>query len=84
METNSLYSRINTALEGIRPYLIADGGNVKILEITADNVVKIEFEGACMSCNMSVMTFRGGIEDAILRAVPEIKKVIAVNIPVSQ
>ncbi|MES2795381.1 MAG: NifU family protein [Bacteroidota bacterium] len=84
MENHSLFTKINAALEGIRPYLLADGGNVKILEITPDNIVKIEFEGACVSCNMSVMTFRGGIEDAILKAVPEVKKVIAVNMPVLQ
>jgi Fe-S cluster biogenesis protein NfuA len=81
MENNLLFARINAALEGIRPYLLADGGNVKILEITADNVVKIEFEGACVSCSMSAMTFRSGIEDAILKAVPEVKKVIAMNMP---
>lgn len=74
-----LYNRISEALNGIRPYLEADGGNVKILEITDDNVVKIEFEGACVSCNFSAMTFKSGIEDAILKAVPEVSKVLAVS-----
>jgi Fe-S cluster biogenesis protein NfuA len=81
MENHPLFHKINTALEGIRPYLLADGGNVKIVDIVDNQEVKIEFEGACVSCNMSVMTFRGGIEDAILKAVPEVKKVTAVNIP---
>jgi Fe-S cluster biogenesis protein NfuA len=81
MENNPLFNRINAALESIRPYLLADGGNVKIVEITDDNTVKIEFEGACVSCNMSAMTFRSGIEDAILKAVPEVKKVVAMNMP---
>lgn len=81
MENHPLFARINTALEGIRPYLLADGGNVKIVDIVDNQEVEIEFQGACVSCNMSVMTFRGGIEDAILKAVPEIKKVTAVNMP---
>lgn len=81
MENNPLFAKINLALEGIRPYLLADGGNVKIVEIIDNQEVKIEFEGACVSCSMSAMTFRGGIEDAILKAVPEIKKVTAVNMP---
>jgi Fe-S cluster biogenesis protein NfuA len=81
MENNPLFARINTALEGIRPYLLADGGNVKLIEISDENIVKIEFLGACVSCNMSAMTFRGGIEDAILKAAPEVKKVIAINMP---
>ncbi len=81
MENNLLFAKIEKALDGIRSYLIADGGNVKIVEISDDNIVKIEFLGACVSCNMSVMTFRGGIEDAIMKAAPEVKKVIAVNMP---
>jgi Fe-S cluster biogenesis protein NfuA len=81
MENHPLYQKINSALDSIRSYLIADGGNVKLVEITEDNIVKIEFMGACVSCNMSVMTFRGGIEDAILKAAPDVKKVIAINMP---
>lgn len=84
MKNHPLFEKINAALEGIRPYLLADGGNVKIVDIVNGQEVKIEFEGACVSCSMSVMTFRGGIEDAILKAVPEIKKVTAVNMPLIQ
>ena len=84
MENHPLFQKINSALDSIRAYLIADGGNVKLVEISDDNIVKIEFLGACVSCNMSVMTFRGGIEDAILKAAPEVKKVIATNMPAIQ
>ncbi len=77
-----LLKRVNEALAHIRPYLEADGGNVQIAEITAENVVKIAFEGACVSCNMSAMTFKGGIEAAILNAVPEISRVEAINAPI--
>ena len=77
---HTLLERIEVALNGIRPYLNADGGDVKVLEITEDYTAKLELTGACGSCSMSVMTFRAGIEDAIKRAVPEILKVEAVNL----
>jgi Fe-S cluster biogenesis protein NfuA len=84
MENHPLFQKINSALDSIRAYLIADGGNVKLVDISDDNIVQIEFLGACVSCSMSVMTFRGGIEDAILKAAPEVKKVIAINMPAIQ
>lgn len=84
MTNHPLLDRINKALETIRPYLIADGGNVKIVEINDENEVKIEFEGACVSCEMSVMTFRAGIQDAIMKSVPEVTKVVAINVPALQ
>lgn len=76
--------RIEEALQQLRPFLEADGGNVSLVEITADNVVKLELLGACRSCSMSMMTLKAGIEDAIKRAVPEIQSVEAINLmPVS-
>ncbi|CCH55504.1 nitrogen-fixing NifU domain protein [Fibrisoma limi BUZ 3] len=77
---DQLITRIERALDSMRPYLEADGGNVKILEVTNDNVVRLELMGSCGSCPMSAMTFKGGLEEAILKAVPEIAKVEAVNI----
>jgi Fe-S cluster biogenesis protein NfuA len=71
--------RIEEALNSIRPYLEADGGNVELLEITEDMVVKVELQGACRSCSMSSMTMKAGIEETIRKAVPEITKVEAVN-----
>jgi Fe-S cluster biogenesis protein NfuA len=75
MENHPLYSRIQTTLDSIRPYLIADGGNVEITEITADNVLRLALTGNCQSCNMSSMTFKAGVEEAIRRDVPEITAV---------
>lgn len=75
-----LTQRIEQALNGIRPYLEADGGNVKILEITPENLLKLEFVGNCGNCAMSHMTFKAGVEDAIKRAVPEIKVIEVVNL----
>lgn len=71
--------KIEEALNSIRPYLEADGGNVELLEITDEMVVKVELQGACKSCSMSTMTMKAGIEETIKRAVPEITRVEAVN-----
>jgi Fe-S cluster biogenesis protein NfuA len=71
--------RVEKALDQIRPYLEADGGNVKVLELTPEMVLKLELLGACGACSMSTMTMKAGIEQAILREVPEIKSVVAVN-----
>lgn len=72
MENHPLYAKVQAALDSIRPYLIADGGNVEIIEITEDNRLKLNLLGACKSCNMSAMTFKAGVEEAIRREVPEI------------
>lgn len=77
---SELNSRVEAALDTIRPYLEADGGNVRLLEVTSEKVVKLELQGNCASCPMSTMTMKAGIEDAIRREVPEIEKVMAVNI----
>ena len=75
-----MIKKIEEALEQIRPYLQADGGDVSLIEITDDMIVKLELHGACKSCSMSMMTLKAGIEETIKRAVPEIKSVEAVNI----
>ena len=83
METiveHSLEEKVENALNKIRPYLKSDGGDVRILEITDDKTLRLELLGACGSCSMSAMTFRGGIEETIRRDVPEILKVIAINV----
>ena len=80
INNDHLLSQIERALDSMRPYLAADGGNVKVLEVTDDKTVRLELMGSCGSCPMSAMTFKGGLEEAILRAVPEITKVEAVNI----
>jgi Fe-S cluster biogenesis protein NfuA len=77
MET--LHEKVEAALNTIRPYLEADGGNVEIVEITNENVLKLELIGACKTCNMSHMTMRSGIEETIRRAVPEITIIESVN-----
>lgn len=75
-----LIGKVEKALDNIRPYLEADGGNVKVLDITEDYVVQLELLGACGSCPMSEMTLKAGVEEAVKKAVPEITKVEAVNV----
>jgi len=80
METDSpLFLKVEEALSDIRPYLEADGGDVKILDIS-DDTVTLELLGACGTCPMSTMTLKAGVEESIKRAVPEISKVEAINI----
>ncbi|MES2267704.1 MAG: NifU family protein [Bacteroidota bacterium] len=76
----SLTDQVEAALDTIRPYLEADGGNVSIEEITPEKVVRLRLLGSCGSCPMSIMTLKAGIEQAILKAVPEITGIEAVNL----
>ena len=76
---DTLYQRVEDALDTIRPYLEADGGNVEVVEITSDQTLRIELKGACRDCNMSHMTMRSGIEETIKRAVPEIRNIESVT-----
>ena len=82
VETKSeeLASRVEASLDSIRPYLVADGGNIRVLEITDDKILKLEFVGNCGSCPMSTMTFKAGVEEAIKRTVPEIKGIEVINL----
>lgn len=73
-----LIARIENTLQQLRPYLIADSGDVTLMEVTPDMVVKLKLLGACSSCSMSAMTLKAGLEQSILKAVPEIKSVVAI------
>ena len=79
-KTHQLSERIEASLDNIRPYLLADGGNVRVLEVTEDHVLKLEFVGNCGNCAMSTLTFKAGVEEAILKSVPEIKSIIVTNL----
>jgi Fe-S cluster biogenesis protein NfuA len=75
----ALLPEVEAALDTIRPWMITDGGNVRILELTPTGILRLELEGACGSCPMSAMTMKAGVEEAIRRAVPAIIRVEAVN-----
>ncbi|MDD3054099.1 MAG: NifU family protein, partial [Endomicrobiaceae bacterium] len=61
----------------VRPSLQADGGNVELVDVTEDGIVKVKLTGACGSCPMSTMTLQYGVKKAIMEAIPEVKDVIA-------
>jgi Fe-S cluster biogenesis protein NfuA len=71
-------TKVQEAIDRVRPYLRRDGGDVTLVEITEDNVVRVKLSGACGGCPMSMMTLKGGIEAEIRRSVPELKSVEAV------
>ena len=70
--------KVEQALAKVRPMLSADGGNVELVEVTAEGVVKLKLTGACSGCPMSSMTLKMGIERLLKKEVPEVKEVIAV------
>ena len=80
LKSEELIRRIETSLDNIRPYLEADGGNVRVLEITKDKVVRLEFTGNCGNCRLSTMTFKAGVEEAIRKSVPEIRSIEVINL----
>lgn len=77
--SDSMNDRILAALETIRPYLQADGGDVELVNIKEDGTVEVRLTGACVSCPMSQMTLRAGVERALIREVPGIRRVEAIN-----
>ena len=79
MSDQSLIEKVEIAIDEIRPYLIADGGDIKVVSIDNKNIVNLELLGSCETCPMSPMTLKAGVEDAIKKQVPEIKGIKAIN-----
>jgi Fe-S cluster biogenesis protein NfuA len=69
--------KVEAALAKVRPMLLADGGDVQLVDVT-DGVVKVKLTGACGGCPMATMTLKGGIERALKEEVPDVKEVVAV------
>ena len=69
---------VEKALDEIRPFLVSDGGNIKLLSIE-DNIVKVELEGACSGCSVNQMTLKNGVEATIKKYAPEIKEVVNIG-----
>lgn len=82
MSTNrvELTTKVKNVIDQIRPYLQADGGDIQFIELTEDNVVNVELQGSCGSCPFSRMTLKNGVEEAMRKALPEIKSVEALNL----
>ena len=75
----SIKERVEKALEKIRPYLVADGGDISVVGITDNMVLEVEMKGACHGCPFSMQTLKAGVEMAVRKEVPEIKEVVDVN-----
>jgi len=77
MTTQETQENVERALEEIRPFLVSDGGNIKLLSIE-DAIVKVQLEGACMGCSVNQMTLKNGVEATIKKYAPQIQEVINV------
>ena len=75
MDTQNLTLTVPKALDEIRPFLLADGGDISLVSIE-ENVVKVKLEGACVGCSINQMTLRNGVEASIKKHAPQIEKVI--------
>jgi Fe-S cluster biogenesis protein NfuA len=73
----TIKERVAKALERVRPYLQSDGGDIDLLDVTDDMTVKVKLKGACHGCPYSMQTLKAGVEQAIMKEVPEIKRVIS-------
>ena len=78
MNPEELKINVETALQEIRPFIEADGGNISLVEIT-DDTVSVQLEGACLGCSVNQMTLKNGVEATIKRHAPHIKRIIEVN-----
>jgi Fe-S cluster biogenesis protein NfuA len=79
MTTNTTKEKVLIAMEQLRPFLHADGGDMELVELTDDNIVKVRMLGACGYCSMSSMTLKAGLEEALKVVAPEIQAVEAID-----
>ncbi len=78
MSVKEIQNNVEKALEEIRPFLLSDGGNIKLLSIE-DNIVKVQLEGTCSGCSVNQMTLKNGVEATIKKHAPQIQKVINIT-----
>lgn len=70
--------KVQAIIEKIRPSLQMDGGDIELVEVTEDGIVKVRLQGHCAHCPMSLITLKQGVEAAIKKEISEIKEVVAV------
>jgi len=78
MTAQETQNNVEKALDEIRPFLMSDGGNIKLLSIEND-IVKVQLEGACNGCSVNQMTLKNGVEATIKKYAPQIEKVINIS-----
>ncbi len=79
MNSKEIRSNVEKALEEIRPFLQSDGGDISLISIENNNLVKVQLEGACTSCTVNQMTLKSGVEMTIKKYAPQIEQVISVE-----
>ncbi len=84
MDKEKILEKVDLGLEKVRPFLKSDGGDVKVVNLSDDGVLTLEFLGNCSSCNMSNMTFKSGIEENVINVSSEIKSVKVTNLSPSK
>ena len=78
MSKEEILKSVANTLDQVRPYLQADGGDIEVVELTDDNILKVRLTGACHGCPFSMQTLKAGVEQAIKRDIPQIAEVVSV------
>jgi len=81
IDKKEIEKKVLVALEQLRPFLHADNGDMELVEIQDDATVVVRLLGSCSDCSMSMMTLKAGLEESIKKAAPEVKEVVAINLP---
>ncbi|MEM7381801.1 NifU family protein [Poritiphilus flavus] len=79
MTPEELRTKVENALEEIRPFLQSDGGDISLVSIDDDNLVKVKLEGTCVGCSVNQMTLKSGVEMTIKKHAPQIEKVVNIS-----
>ena len=79
MTTEEIRLNVEKALEEIRPFLQSDGGDISLLSIEDDKIVRVQLQGACVGCSVNQMTLKSGVEMTIKKYVPQIEQVINID-----
>ncbi len=79
LDVQNITKKVNQAIHQLRPFLEQDGGDMELVEITEEGIVRVRLLGACKDCSMSAMTMKAGLEEAVKKVAPEVTHVEAVN-----
>ena len=79
MTTQELISKVEEALDEIRPFLQSDGGDISLVSIVNDKVVNVQLQGACVGCSINQMTLKSGVEMTIKKYAPQIERVVSIS-----
>lgn len=79
MTSKQIKEKVEEALNEIRPFLQSDGGDISLISIEDNKLVKVQLEGACTNCSVNQMTLKSGVEMTIKKFAPQIEKVVSVE-----